>query len=95
MNRSTRTVLVLAALAALGCAAKRLPPGTPPPEYETRELPPWSGDATDAGSSEPATPEAAPPPADTLPPPVTPEPPKTEPVPLDAGPSPSPDAGVR
>jgi hypothetical protein len=39
------TRALLAALAAClwlsACATKRLPPGTPPPEYETRAIPPW------------------------------------------------------
>jgi hypothetical protein len=93
MSLVRRTLLALVAVAALlGCAAKRLPPGTPPPEYETRELPPWSGDAPDAGTDADVLPEPAPVPEDAAAPS---EQPKTEPPPLDAGAGPSPDAGVR
>ena len=41
-----------ALLAALGaCSGRRLPPGTPPPEYEPPQVPPWTGTAesSDAG----------------------------------------------
>jgi len=77
------------------CAAKRLPPGTPPPEYEIREPAPWvdpeaagTAPAEDAGAA-PAEDAAAPPNA------VAPSPPPSENVP-DAsraiqGPSPPPD----
>lgn len=71
------------------CAAKRLPPGTPPPEYEIREPVPWV-DPEDAGTA-PAEDAAARP--DT----VVPSLPPSEIVP-DAGQAvggPSPDAGVR
>jgi len=77
------------------CAAKRLPPGTPPPEYEIREPAPWA--APDAGTgplasdARPSGEAAAPPNA------VAPSLPPSEIAP-DAGPAvvgPSPDAGVR
>lgn len=88
--RTALLLVALSALSAFGCATKRLPPGTPPPEYETRELPPWSAETPDAGPSEQA---AEPTPAVPETPPS--EQPKTDPAPLDAGASPSPDAGVR
>ena len=71
------------------CAAKRLPPGTPPPEYEIREPAPWV-DPEDGGMA-PAEDAAAPPNA------VTPSLPPSE-IASDAGQAvegPSPDAGVR
>jgi hypothetical protein len=90
-----RHFVALAALAVLcGCAAKRLPPGTPPPEYETRELAPWTAEALDAGAAAPSPVEPAPAPVDTTPP-FPSDQPKTDGAPLDAGLGPSPDAGVR
>jgi hypothetical protein len=69
---------------ALGaCATKRLPPGTPPPEYETRAIPPWP----------PATPSSSVAPTESGPPAAeSPDAGST----LDAAsaaPGPSPDAG--
>jgi hypothetical protein len=97
MSVATRVVGALLALSAVaGCAAKRLPPGTPPPEYETRTLEPWSGDAPDAGTAAPVPGEPPPAPTDdSAAMPAPSEQPKTEPLPIDAGMNPSPDAGVR
>jgi hypothetical protein len=96
MTFAVRALVAVVGLGLVaGCAAKRLPPGTPPPEYETRELPPWSGDTPDAGMPAPAPAEAPSPPAEGAPPQAPADPPKSEPLPLDAGMSPSPDAGVR
>jgi hypothetical protein len=92
-GRSFVGVLLVSLVA--GCAAKRLPPGTPPPEYETRELPAWKGDTPDAGSAAP-TPSAPAAVAGDVAGSLGPtEQPKTEPAPVDAGPGPSPDAGLR
>lgn len=93
VSRSVAAVLALGIAAA--CAAKRLPPGTPPPEYETRELPPWSGDAVDAGTDAPAPAEVTPVPAEAPAPPAPSAEPPAEPQVVDAGAGPSPDAGVR
>lgn len=43
MSGFTRSLLLGmgCACAVLACSAKRLPPGTPPPEYETRTVEPW------------------------------------------------------
>jgi hypothetical protein len=87
--------LLVLTLVFAGCAAKRLPPGTPPPEYETRELPAWTGNGSDAGSPTPAPSEPPPVANEAAGAPVPTEQPKTEPVPVDAGSGPSPDAGVR
>jgi hypothetical protein len=96
MTRTSRLLAGFFAVAlVVGCAAKRLPPGTPPPEYETRELPAWTGDAPDAGAPAPLPVEAAPVVDQPANAPVPTEQPKTEALPLDAGPGPSPDAGVR
>ena len=61
MRRSSLAWLMLT-LAGVGCAAKRLPAGTAPPEYETHLFAPWppSSAAVSAevppalGSAEPA-----------------------------------------
>jgi hypothetical protein len=45
-------------LLAGACGAKRLPPGTPPPEYEPRPVIPWD-EAAIAREPKPAAPEAA------------------------------------
>jgi hypothetical protein len=92
-SRSFAALVAVTLVAA--CAAKRLPPGTPPPEYETRELPAWTGDAPDAGPAAPAPSVPAPAADEAAGAPVPSEQPKTEPTPLDAGPGASPDAGVR
>jgi len=57
----TRSVLALVLGGVLlGCSAPQLPPGTPPPEYETRSLPPWPGAAAGAaGMASNAPPEPA------------------------------------
>jgi hypothetical protein len=73
------------ALLAVGCATKRLPPGTPPPEYETRTFAPWP----------PASASAAPDPAQASPPAVEGPPVSAAEAP-DGGSAisrPSPDAG--
>ncbi len=60
------THLLLTALCAClwlgGCATKRLPPGTPPPEYETRAVPPWPPvtSAPSAPAPVPTAPEGSP-----------------------------------
>jgi len=57
--------LGLAAVVA-GCAAKRLPPGTPSPEYEQRPVVPWQESPTppveSAPPAEPTPPATAAPP---------------------------------
>jgi len=59
MTRSFLALLVVGAELG-GCSAPRLPPGTPPPEYETRTLPPWPGAAAGAaGQTSNATSEPA------------------------------------
>jgi hypothetical protein len=90
-----RTASILLAFAMAGCAAKRLPPGTPAPEYEVREAEPWSGDTPDAGAPTAPAEAVASPAEETPAPPAASDQPKTEPAPVDAGASPSPDAGVR
>ena len=39
----------LLALSAGGCSARRLPPGTPPPEYEPPVVSPWTPERVDSG----------------------------------------------
>lgn len=96
MTTGARSCWALLALSLVaGCAAKRLPPGTPPPEYETRELPAWTGDAPAAASASPEPGDPAPVMDEAAAAPVPTDQPKTEPAPLDAGAGPSPDAGVR
>lgn len=59
MTRSLFARMLVGALLC-GCSAPRLPPGTPPPEYETRSLPPWPGAAAGAaGSASNRAPEPA------------------------------------
>ena len=59
MNRLVGLLVVaLVALLAFGalisaCSSRRLPPGTPPPEYEVPVVPPWSPGAGDAGLPSP------------------------------------------
>jgi hypothetical protein len=74
-----RWPFVLGAVAlASACSGRRLPPGTPPPEYEPPVVPEWSAAPPDAGAEPPA-----PAPTD---PEVTPPPPAPAPAPaLDAG----------
>ena len=51
----------LLALTVVACSARRLPAGTPPPEYEPPILPVWSpAGATAAGPVEPSDPVPAP-----------------------------------
>jgi len=42
---------VIAALVA--CSGQRLPPGTPPPEYEPPIVPPWTPEQGGAGQPDP------------------------------------------
>ena len=54
-----RRLLALALLAALtACAGRRLPPGTPPPEYEPPVVTPWTPDTNDAGTADVTAPGA-------------------------------------
>ena len=51
----TRTVVSLAVLAfsvsaLVGCSSRRLPPGTPPPEYEPPSVTPWPVESADAAA---------------------------------------------
>jgi len=39
----------LLALSAQACSGRRLPPGTPPPEYEPPVVTPWTPEREDAG----------------------------------------------
>ena len=65
--------------AALACSGRRLPPGTPPPEYEAPIVTPWRAESADAGSD--AAVPTAPGRADGLSPPAV----ESE-LSLDAGP---------
>ena len=56
MNRALTLGLFAVTLVVVACATKRLPPGTPAPEYETRSFPPWPA----ASASAPASASAAP-----------------------------------
>lgn len=47
--RGFRVLVVTLAVCSSACSGRRLPPGTPPPEYEAPVIPPWSPDASDAG----------------------------------------------
>ena len=38
------------ALGLCACSARRLPPGTPPPEYEPPQVAPWPIENADAGA---------------------------------------------
>jgi hypothetical protein len=51
----TRSLIVhfLGASLLGACSAPQLPPGTPPPEYETRSLPPWPAAAAGAAGLAP------------------------------------------
>jgi hypothetical protein len=82
MNPPRIVVFPLVLAASFGCATKRLPPGTPPPEYEKRTFEPWSPLEPDAGAdaAAPAAPPAGPAPM-------------APPEPLPASPIPSVDAG--
>jgi hypothetical protein len=76
-----RTLLSVGIALCFGCATKSLPPGTPPPEYETRSIEPWPPSAPDAGTDDASPGPAMPAPAET-------------PVDGDAGIPPSGDAGA-
>jgi hypothetical protein len=52
--RPSRIAIWVSLLLAGACAAKRLPPGTPPPEYEQRPLVPWDENPA-APAPEPTT----------------------------------------
>lgn len=54
----------LGAALLAACATKRLPPGTPPPEYEQRSVAPWPSAEPPASAQVPA-PETVPSPAET------------------------------
>jgi len=43
--------LGLFALIFAACAGRRLPPGTPPPEYEPPVVAPWPQESSDAGTA--------------------------------------------
>jgi hypothetical protein len=91
------SLVIFITVAVTGCAAKRLPPGTPPPEYELRELPPWTPPAPDAGAPEPPAPLLAPAPVPEPADAGTPSEAPSE-VPPDAGGATDgafPDGGVR
>jgi hypothetical protein len=47
---SFRRLTTLAALVVCACSARRLPAGTPPPEYEPPVVTPWSAGDADAGA---------------------------------------------
>jgi hypothetical protein len=80
-RRDPYSLLAAAAFVALGCGHRRLPPGTPPPEYEQPVVSPWPPPAAPASTeAAPATPEPAA------------EPPAPEPPPTDVGAPP--DAGA-
>jgi hypothetical protein len=64
------------------CATKRLPPGTPAPEYEERPVAPWPSASAAADPGRPAAPE-----------PAVPAGPDAGSAAPDAG-APFPDAGV-
>jgi len=53
--------LSLITLAFAACSGRRLPPGTPPPEYEAPIVPPWAPESADAGrdSAPPSTHDGA------------------------------------
>jgi hypothetical protein len=70
MNPRTIVVVALVALGWVACATKRLPPGTPPPEYEKRTFEPWPRPEPDAGTgaAAPAAPPAGSAPTEAAPP---------------------------
>jgi hypothetical protein len=69
--------LLVAGFAA--CAGRRLPPGTPPPEYEPPVVTPWSPPGNDAGT------DASPPTSSERADAASPGAPESE-LSLDAGP---------
>jgi hypothetical protein len=58
VRRFALVALLLGNAVLIGCGPPRLPPGTPPPEYETRSLPPWPAAAGGAGGQAPTTAQA-------------------------------------
>lgn len=55
------TLMGAAAVALAACASRRLPPGTPPPEYETRTYPAWPpASAASNAAAAPVEPTAPP-----------------------------------
>jgi hypothetical protein len=50
MNQTLFGVM-LACVAVAACATKRLPAGTPPPEYEMRAFPSWPPASAQAGAA--------------------------------------------
>jgi len=73
--KSTLAVVSIA-LTWVACSGRRLPPGTPPPEYEPPQIVPWAAENADAGSDASARREEQ-----------TPAPPAAAPeLSLDAGP---------
>jgi hypothetical protein len=57
-RRELALIAGLALAFALACGPKRIPPGTPPPEYERPVLTPWSppaGSAEPVGTEEPGS----------------------------------------
>jgi len=72
--KRTRALLSIA-LTFVACSGRRLPPGTPPPEYEPPQVAPWSAEIPDAGGA--AAPEVE---ESAAPPTTAPE------LSLDAGP---------
>jgi hypothetical protein len=79
MNRWL-TLCFLLSLPLVACASKRVPPGTPPPEYERRPVEPWP-------SAAPVEPPVVPQPPAIVEPPAVPAPP------AEVG-APVPDAGL-
>lgn len=69
----------LISLAFAACSGRRLPPGTPPPEYEPPIVTPWP-ERSDAGGADAAAPAQS----DRVDPPKPPDP-EAE-LSLDAGP---------
>ena len=83
MKAPRNLIFALVLVPCLGCATKRLPPGTPPPEYEKRAFEPWSQNEPDAGADAQAS---AAPPAGSAPTEAVPPSPDQS----DAGPSQAP-----
>ena len=62
MKRALTFASLAVTLAIAACATKRLPPGTPAPEYETRSFPPWPAASAGASASASAAPDVGSPP---------------------------------
>ena len=79
-----RIALALGGLTLLfaSCSGRRLPPGTPPPEYEPPVVPAWPSESNDAGSDANPSSEHKAPAASDAPSPAPAEPELS----LDAGP---------